>query len=154
LGSEHLTFSQDGKRLALAAGVMFIRPELPRPEESRVLVWELATGKKLLDLKGDFSRNIALSPDGGRIATSRGSARAGDPPRRPGGPGRPYHVVMWDVATGKELAVWKEVGSGLTFSPDGSRLASVPGLVNIVIWDAGTGNRLMTIPPPGGNDRV
>src|SRR5262249_47205312 len=50
LGSEHLAFSQDGKRLALAAVVMWIRPALPNYTDNRVMVWELATGKKLLDL--------------------------------------------------------------------------------------------------------
>jgi serine/threonine protein kinase/WD40 repeat protein len=138
-------FSRDGKRLALIATISEDSARRLQWADYRVVVWEIATGKELFALKGDYP-GIALSPDGGRVAATVG---------RISGPGRleSRHVVMWDVATGKELAAWKEGGDRLTFSPDGSRLAGVQVGNTIVIWDAATGNRQLTIPPPDGYRR-
>jgi hypothetical protein len=69
---------------------------------------------------------LAYSPDGKSIVTA-GVGRA---------------LVLWDVATGKELRVFSSRGqpSGLALSPDGKRIATTqwPGQV----WDVATGKML------------
>src|SRR5262249_35077002 len=116
---------------------------------------EVATGKELLALKGVSFTSLALSPDGRYLATDMSSGRAGDAPRGFGGFEDLLlrRVVLWDGGTGEEAVTWKESGAALTFSPDGSCLAAVQGSGTIVIWDAATGERQLTIAPPAGYSR-
>jgi serine/threonine protein kinase/WD40 repeat protein len=120
-----LSFSRDGKRLALA-GIDAADRSVPITElkNGRLLIWEVATGKKLLAKTGAFGV-AALSPDGGRVVTNR---------------------QVWEVATDKVVAVLDADGipftfGGIqaTFSPDGSRLVGA-GPHGIWVWDAATGN--------------
>jgi serine/threonine protein kinase/WD40 repeat protein len=126
----YLSFSQDGKRLALAATST---PEatLGEPKgggrrtvlDGRLVIWDLASGKELFAKKVPFAIP-ALSPDGER-ACAGGS--------------------VWEVATGKQLlALFPERlprdfgGIQTAFSPDGARLGSASSS-GIRIWDAATG---------------
>src|SRR5262249_48508182 len=62
-------------------------------------------------------------------------------------------IRIWDVATGKELrqlpAAGREVGA-LTYSPDGTTLASGSDDGTITLWDAKTGTKQRQLQAPGG----
>lgn len=72
---------------------------------------------------------FALSPDGQTLACGT----------MPTGPEKPGHIVLWDVAAGRERASipvqgWSE---RLTFSPDGATLVA-ENLGTITVWDVTT----------------
>jgi RNA polymerase sigma factor (sigma-70 family) len=84
---------------------------------------------------------VALAPDGRRLA-------AADPDGV---------IVLWDLATGKELRHWKASSSGLLqmvpgvganqitellFAPDGRRLAAKVADGSLQVWDAAEGREL------------
>ena len=117
-----VAFSPDGQRLASAR------------HDTTVKIWEIATGKELLALKGDAGGvdSVAFSPDGQRLAS------AGDD----------QTVRIWDSATGKELLALKGHGgevTSLAFSPDGQRLASASSDQTVKIWDSATGKELFAL---------
>ncbi|HMF19518.1 MAG TPA: serine/threonine-protein kinase, partial [Gemmataceae bacterium] len=93
--------SADGSRIASGG------------DDHRVCLWDSATGKRVLILKGHSGRilSLAFSLDGNRLASA---ALDGT-------------LKVWDVSTGKEIAGFergKEV-QGVAFHPDGKRLAAV-----------------------------
>jgi WD40 repeat protein/serine/threonine protein kinase len=138
-----VAYSPDGKRLASA-------------ERQVVKVWDAQTGQELLSLKGgtgagNWSNCVAFSPDGKRLASYGGTGT--------------YQVKVWDAQTGQELLAFKghtgNVGS-VAFSPDGKRLASGgwadqeawrrgQGKLGseVKVWDAQTGQELLTVKGPG-----
>jgi WD40 repeat protein len=117
----HLAVSPDGTKLASVADDMVCR------------IWNIATGERLHELRGHEARTptgfasmlyvCTFSADGRHLAT-------GD---------RVGHVVVWEVASGRQLAAveaptlytWdatqriRSIGGvrGLAFSPDGAHLA-------------------------------
>jgi len=119
----HLALSPDGKKLASVGDDMVCR------------VWDVATGKKLLELRGHEEKTpthylsmlyaVAWSADGKRIAT-------GD---------KVGHIVVWDSETGASVGTMEtpvmytwdptarrhSIGGirSLAFSPDGKLLAVV-----------------------------
>jgi WD40 repeat protein/tRNA A-37 threonylcarbamoyl transferase component Bud32 len=114
-----VSFSPDGKRLAAASS------------DGSVKVWDAATGKDELTLKG---HDVCFSPDGSRIATANAGQLA----------------KVWDAATGQEVLTLKghtTVVSCVCFSPDGRRLVSAGGAFQqpdgeVKVWDAATGEEL------------
>ena len=112
-----LAIFPDGKRLATAS-----------TEAPVVKVWDLATGRKLVDLRGHnlVLGRIVVSPDGQRLATSA----IGQEP-----------IKIWDTASWEETASLEVpgavVGAG-AFLPDGNTLASYDwgreGVLNL--WHA------------------
>jgi WD40 repeat protein/tRNA A-37 threonylcarbamoyl transferase component Bud32 len=129
-GLDSLQFSPDGKRLLGAA-------------QSRVVaVLDATTGKLLKMLKG--ATVACFSPDARRIVTAEQAGR------------------IWDAATGKELVVLGGKDAppiyDAIFSPDGTKVLtrasgprisqSDPDRVSAFLWDAGTGNQLLTLKDP------
>jgi serine/threonine protein kinase/WD40 repeat protein len=129
-------FSRDGKRLALMANRRYSPTD--QVTRGRLLVWDLDTGKEILTLDGPFGYAMALSPDGGRLAAASGEPNEGI---------FSGVVKVWDVATGKVLAVLETGSFSLAFSPDGTRLAGA-GFSGIRIADVTTGKILQSIPHP------
>jgi uncharacterized protein (TIGR03067 family) len=112
--SPSLTFSNDGKFL-LSGGA------LGNPR-----IWDVANGKLVADLKGsnDEVRIPAISPNGQLIATMEMFQT---------------DVILWDRATAKAIATLKGPARsglciGLSFSPDGNRLAAGSN-DTVTIWD-------------------
>lgn len=101
---------------------------------SLVTLWDVKSRKPLHVFKGDrlYSLSLAFSPDGRRLAASCWDNNA----------------RLWDVKTGKQLAV---LGHGhivdcVAFSPDGKQVASGGADKTIKLWDAATGNLKATLP--------
>jgi WD40 repeat protein len=111
-----LTWSPDGKRLAV--GTL----------SDRILVLDVATGKRLLSLPG--FRGMAWSPDGTRLAVARMN---------------PLGVIgVWDAVTGRELLTLRGHGNAalwwIAWSPDGRHLASADVNRSVIkIWDVAGG---------------
>jgi RNA polymerase sigma factor (sigma-70 family) len=113
-----IAFSGDSKTLVSSA------------DDGTVSLREVGTGKerwsRALD-KSAPSRALAFSPDGKRIAAGFG--------RRA--------VLLWDVASGKEVRRWEEISfwvGGLAFAPDGKTLAAAGAFSSAVhLLDLATG---------------
>jgi eukaryotic-like serine/threonine-protein kinase len=118
-----VAFSPDGQRLASAGG--------------DAMIWDTASGKRLLDLQHGGFESVTFSSDGTRLATG----------------GNDKTVKIWDSATGKELFDLKGHGHNVmsvAFSPDGQRLASGSGDNTVKIWDSATSNQLFSLKGPTG----
>src|SRR5207302_272179 len=121
---DNLAFSPDGRLLASGG------------EWGRLRIWEVATGKCLLDRHSPPSRShfegmlfsLAFAPDGKTLAWGEGMAA----------------ICLWDVARGRRRHRLKTPVCGrpnFTFSPDGKLLASgVGGAVHL--WDVASGKEL------------
>jgi tetratricopeptide (TPR) repeat protein len=99
-----------------------------------VRIWDSATGKELLALKGHAGRvsSVAFSPDGKCLASGSDDQT----------------VRIWDSATGKELFALKGHAGwvlSVAFSPDGQRLASGSFDQTVRIWDRATGKELFVL---------
>lgn len=120
-----VAFSPDGRRLASAGWDWTVR------------VWDVVTGQKILDHKGRGEWNglqpgnvhqVSFSPDGRQLATSVGKT-----------------VSVWDAQTGAEILSLKGWNGGVTYSPDGTRLATGGNDRTVKIWNATTGENLHTL---------
>jgi dipeptidyl aminopeptidase/acylaminoacyl peptidase len=138
-GVEALALSPDGSRMASASFNSFLY------SEPVVQVWDTATGQQLLSYTQHTDRimTLAWSPDGKYLA-SAGDAGI---------------VRVWEATTGTDIGLYQghaqEVqGSGtpnriaaVAWSPDGQRLVST-NPVSVRIWEAMTGQTLLTAPYP------
>src|SRR5262249_10790131 len=110
-------------------------------------VWERATGKRTLRLKGRAPGSSALgfSPDGRWLAWS----------------GQDGKLRLTDAATGKEVRTLGEPRktrylAALAFSPDGTRLATRGHDRAVRLWDVASGREVRQLTPartpqrPGG----
>ncbi|MFC4013297.1 protein kinase [Nonomuraea purpurea] len=123
-----VAFSPDGKTLASASNEL-------------ILVWDVATGRKILTLK-DLSaiKQLAFSPDGRTIATASGEA-----------------VVLRDAATGSSTAVLHGHANqvnAVAFSPDGKTLASAGHDKTVRLWDLATRRTTATLTDHSGTVNV
>jgi WD40 repeat protein len=102
--------------------------------DHNVGIWDVKTGKQLLDLKG-HSRGVvavAYSPDGKQVLTGGldGTAR------------------LWNATTGAQQRVFRpdsaSAVASVAFSPDGSKAFTGHENGTIVIWQATTGAQIAT----------
>jgi len=139
--SPRVIYSPDGTRLATSG------------PNNTAIIWGAETGKELVALTGhtDTVVGIAFSPDGSRLATSS----------------RDNTARIWDADSGKELLMLSKSGHGdgiiggthrgitdTVFSPDGKWLATAGTDGTAIIWDAKTGQTLLTVSNPLGIYRV
>src|SRR5262249_47583437 len=112
-------------------------------EDTRVRLWDAATGKLVQEMAGHELPvwAVAFSPDGKTLAS--GSGGPADEPERTG------DVKLWDVPGGKctrTLENFEGVIWALAFAPDGKTLATSGFDQKIRLWDVGTGKeqRILT----------
>jgi WD40 repeat protein len=139
LSTRGLVFSPNAARITARTGFWY------GPEE--VTVWDVATGQRMVALKGHSGRivSLAFSPDGRRIASVAA---------RDGAWGLPGEVKLWDATTGRELLTFQgppaSYNHHVAFSPDGSSLYQIgPKMgsesdIEVKVWGAA--------PPRGGHD--
>jgi RNA polymerase sigma factor (sigma-70 family) len=126
-----LAVSSDGKVLAALC------PTAPgAPSEIRV--WDTRSGTELhrLAVSGGTGRALAFSPDGSRLAC------AGQPVENGHAGDTSGIVLLWDVATGRQLrsfAGHQATVHDVTFSPDGCMLATCGHDHTVRLWEVASG---------------
>lgn len=112
-----LAYSPDGKYLA-AAGV-----------DRTIYLWDAKTWKVVRKITGqpETISAIDFSPDGKTIVTGGMNEMAFT---------APVKVILWDVATGKQLHSWtaEHRVNTAAFSPDGKWVAVADGSKNVKVW--------------------
>ena len=116
----------DGESLIAAGG----RPGL----FGSLAVWDLAAGRKRLDVRGHSDAILAaeVAPGGKVLATA----------------GYDKQILIWDLAAGKVIRPLKDHSDavyGLAFSPDGKTLASCAADRTVKLWDWSVGRRTSTL---------
>ncbi len=113
-------YSPDGTRVAASMG------------DTHILVWDSKTGEELIRIEHGAEAGLAFSPDGSKIAFS--VTRNFD------------HLGICDAETGALLKTLKKGGGAgfrtVTFSPDGSRIATGGDDHIARIWDVESGELL------------
>jgi WD40 repeat protein len=119
-GALAVAFQADGKTLA-SIGV-----------KDGLILWDVATGKKIKKLKNRPFYTSAFSPDGKWLGTVNVDDQA---------------IYLWDVATGKlqrTLKIGEFVAGPVSFSPDDRTLASGGKDGRIKLWSVETGQEIVT----------
>jgi WD40 repeat protein/serine/threonine protein kinase len=113
-----VAWSPDGSRLGCAY------------RDGTVSVWDAKTGQEALTFKGHTLPvyAVAWSPDGTRLAS------ASD-----------FEVKIWDANNGQERLTIKEAATRVAFSPDGRRVAGPDIHRALNVWDAETGQLVLTV---------
>jgi WD40 repeat protein/tRNA A-37 threonylcarbamoyl transferase component Bud32 len=117
-----VAFSPDGRKIVSSG------------DDNLLMVWDVATGKEILPLKGHTEQvlSVAFSPDGQRIVSGSGDKS----------------IKVWDVARGQEILNLQGHTSAVysvAFSPNGRRIISGSGDKSIKVWDTVSGLELLTL---------
>jgi len=112
-----VAFSPDSRKLAVGSSDV-------------VKLWDVATGRELRTFKGSEDC-VAFSPDGKKIVAALSGRRG---------------AGMFDLTTGQQLMIFRHPVFSVAFSPDGKKLATggYDSMANL--WDAATGQEIMTLP--------
>jgi WD40 repeat protein len=113
-------------------------------DDRTVKVWDASTGKEVRTLAGHRAAVtcVAFSPDGKRLAAGILAAKKVLT-------WEPSEITVWDLDTGQAALTLRghfdyDVRA-LTFSPDGSRLASAGGDGVLKLWEPATGQEILTL---------
>lgn len=108
------------------------------PEDNAAHLWDAGDGRELLSLADNpnYVKNLAIfSPDGSRILTDTGES-----------------ATMCDAVDGRALFTVSNFNDieathfvAATFSPDGTRLLTGNDANQVDVWDAGNGERLLSL---------
>lgn len=140
-----LAFSPDGKWLAVGAGPVADESDKECKKDciayGEVMLWDTTTWTLSRRMRGKSAafRSVAFSPDGKLIAG--GSALVDGHRGASVEEESRFEIFLWDSATGdlkQTLPGHTGAISALTFSPDGSLLASAGRDRALKIWDART----------------
>ncbi len=110
-------FHPDGMHIAAATG------------KGNITIWDVNSGREVMTLSGHMGNvNIlAYSPDGTILASSA------------------ENVKIWDAPAGKEVRTLPTRGMSVTFSPDGTRLATANNDGTATVWDVASGKESQTL---------
>lgn len=124
-GSGYAVFSPDGKRIVGSVPGRSWRP-------TDVKVWEVATGRELMLLKGHGSNiwQMSFSPDGQRLASNEN-----------------WWVKVWDLKAKKEINSFQTPAftRSVVFIRDGKQLATGHDDGRVILWDANSAKRVRTL---------
>jgi WD40 repeat protein len=131
-----MAISQDGKWLVTAGGK---KADVSQPPISKydpfLRVWDLEKGTEVRTLEFPEDNgcwSLAFTPDSRNVLAAVSGSRNGS-----------FEAVRsWDLATGNAGRAWTDesmIGSALTVSPDGKRLATMNPSGVIRFWDMETG---------------
>jgi WD40 repeat protein/serine/threonine protein kinase len=131
-------FSPDGLLLAGAVG------DTSMPYQTgEIFLWDARTGRELMHLTfhEETVFGVCFSPDSRLLASCSGRMDLG---------GNRYSagVRLWDADPGKETLSLRGQAfkiTGVSFSPDGQRLASTSGDKTVEVWDVRTGRVLISL---------
>ena len=98
--------------------VGFTRFTLAEMPASYITTFEGQTGR---------IHSVSFSPDGGTLASASGNT-----------------VMLWEIATGANIATFKSSAYSIAFSPDGEILVS-GGRDGLKLWDVATGRNVATL---------
>jgi WD40 repeat protein/serine/threonine protein kinase len=131
-----LVLSGDGRRV--------FSVDMPGRNDTAVVKgWDARTGREVLSRAVPArTEGLALSPDGGRLASTTWT------PEKDNKAGR-HEVKLWDVATGACVVTLRGHASDvekLAFSADARLLASASADGTVMVWDAATGRQVRTLP--------
>jgi hypothetical protein len=126
-----VAFSADGRWLAIASGITGLR--------GTATIVDLQSGqtRQQIEAHGDAIFAVALSPDGGLLATGSYDAE----------------ILLWELPAGKRLQSIAGHNGGvfdLAFAGDGSVLASASADETVKLWQIPGGQRLDTLSQPQG----
>lgn len=131
-----------GKRVTLSSDGRFVA----RYDEANqaIDVWDVELGMQRITLPNTHAElwRMAISPDGAVLASAgcdlkRGAARVTDT--------EPGEIRLWDLVSGekiREFGSWESQVSGLSFAPDGKRLASCSWDGSIQLWNVANGREV------------